>query len=226
MRRTIRFIKDLGLNESLADIMKIQLDFLSKTYPEIKQHQEHILNIINLEDKRYLKTVSKGRELVKRSVKKLKKKNKDEMPFEILKELYESHGIPPETAKEIAEKMGFKVNVPDNFYTLVANEHELEAQEEKTEIELNFPPTDLLFYENPYETEFEAHIIGTYENNVILDQTFFYPEGGGQPSDTGYLKIRGEKIKVYHAEKIDNIVLHSVNEEDIEKVHPYKGQII
>lgn len=226
LRRTIRFIKDLGLEQSLADIMKIQLDFLRKTYPEIKHHQDHILNVINLEDKRYLKTVSKGRELVKRSVKKLKKKNIDGMPFESLKELYESHGMPPETAKEIAEKMDFKVNVPDNFYTLVANEHEQEAQEEKAEIELDFPATDLLFYEKPYDTEFEAHVLGTYENNVILDQTIFYPEGGGQPSDIGFLSIRGEKIKVLHAEKAGNVVLHRVNEEDIEKVHPYKGQII
>ena len=226
LRRTIRFIKDLGLEESLADIMKIQLDFLSKTYPEIRQHQDHILNVINLEDKRYLKTVSKGRELVKRSIKKLRKKNKDEIPFDTLKELYESHGIPPETTKEISEKMDFKVNVPDNFYTLIANEHEEEAQEEKEEIELDFPATDLLFYEKPYETEFEAHVIGTYENNVILDQTIFYPEGGGQPSDIGFLQIRGEKIRVLHAEKVNNTVLHRVTEEDIEKVHPYKGQII
>lgn len=226
LRRTIRFIKDLGLKESLADIMKIQLDFLSKTYPEIKQHQNHILNIITLEDKRYLKTVSKGRELVKRSIKKLRKKNENEMPFETLKELYESHGIPPETAKEIAEKMDFKVNVPDNFYTLVANEHTEEEKAEKAEIELDFPATDLLFYENPYETEFEAHVIGTYENDIILDQTIFYPEGGGQPSDIGYLEIRGEKIDVLHAEKAGNVVLHTVKEEDIEKAHPYKGQII
>ena len=226
LRRTIRFIKDLGLEESLADIMKIQLDFLSKTYPEIRQHQDHILNVINLEDKRYLKTVSKGRDLVKRSVKKLRWKNENEMPFENLKELYESHGMPPETAKEIAEKMDFKVNVPDNFYTLIANEHEEEAQEEKNGIELDFPATDLMFYEKPESTKFEAHIIGIYENNVILDQTLFYPEGGGQPSDIGFLSIRGEKIKVFHAEKVDNIVLHRVNEEDIEKGHPYKGQII
>jgi alanyl-tRNA synthetase len=226
LRRTIRFIKDLGLEQSLADIMKIQLDFLSKTYPEIRQHQDHILNIITLEDKRYLKTVSKGRDLVKRSIKKLRKKNENEMPFETLKELYESHGIPPETANEIAEKMDFKVNVPDNFYTLVANEHEEEAQEEKVEVELDFPATDLLFYKKPQETEFEAHVLGTYQNNVILDQTLFYPEGGGQPSDIGYLEIRGENIKVSHAEKADNTVLHRIAEEDIEKVHPYKGQII
>ncbi len=226
LRRTIRFIKELELKESLADIMKIQLNFLSKTYPEIRQSQDHIINVINLEDKRYDKTVSKGRELVKRSIKKLRKKNKTEMPFETLKELYESHGIPPETTKEISEKMEFEVKVPDNFYTLVAAEHEEEVQEEKAEIELEFPATDLLFYKNPFDTQFEAHVLGTYENNVILDQTVFYPEGGGQPSDIGYLEIRGEKIKVLHAEKVNNTVLHRVAEEDIEKVHPYKGQII
>lgn len=226
LRRTIRFIKELGLKESLADIMRIQLDFLSKTYPEIRQSQDHIINVINLEDKRYDKTVSKGRELVKRSIKKLRKKNKTEMPFETLKELYESHGIPPETTKEISEMMEFEVKVPDNFYTLVAAEHEEEAQEEKAEIELEFPATDLLFYKKPFDTQFEAHVLGTYENNIILDQTVFYPEGGGQPSDIGYLEIRGEKIKVLHAEKVNNTVLHRVAEEDIEKVHPYKGQII
>ncbi|OEC85657.1 MULTISPECIES: alanine--tRNA ligase [Methanobacterium] len=226
LRRTIRFIKELGLKESLADIMKIQLDFLSKTYPEIRQSQDHIINVINLEDKRYDKTVSKGRELVKRSIKKLRKKNKTEMPFETLKELYESHGIPPETTKEISEKMEFEVKVPDNFYTLVAAEHEEEVQEEKAEIELEFPATDLLFYQKPFDTQFEAHVLGTYENNVILDQTVFYPEGGGQPSDIGYLEIRGEKIKVLHAEKVNNTVLHRVAEDDIEKVHPYKGQVI
>ena len=37
LRRTIRFMKDLELKESLCDIMKIQLDFLSRTYPEIKR---------------------------------------------------------------------------------------------------------------------------------------------------------------------------------------------
>ncbi|HEX3014688.1 MAG TPA: alanine--tRNA ligase, partial [Methanobacterium sp.] len=226
LRRTIRFIKELGLKESLADIMKIQLDFLSKTYPEIRQSQDQILNIIILEDKRYDKTVSKGRELVKRSIKKLRKNNKTEMPFETLKELYESHGIPPETTKEISEKMEFEVKIPDNFYTLVAAEHEEEAQEEKVEIEFEFPATDLLFYKKPFDTQFEAHVLGTYENNVILDQTVFYPEGGGQPSDIGYLEIRGEKIKVLHAEKVNDTVLHRVAEEDIEKVHPYKGQVI
>lgn len=49
-----------------------------------------------------------------------------------------------------------------------------------------------LYYENPYEKEFVANIIDIIEedNNfhILLDKTYFYPEGGGQPSDTGYIE--------------------------------------
>ncbi len=226
LRRTIRFIKDLNLNESLTDIMGLQLEFLSKTYPEIKYHQHHINSIINLENKRYYKTISKGKNLVQNMIKNLKKDKKNEIPLDTLIKLYDSHGIPPETINEISKENNFNSKIPDNFYTLVAAEHSEEVQKEKPEIKLDFPATDLLFYENPVQTEFKAHIIGIYENNVILDQTLFYPEGGGQPSDVGYFKIRGEKINILHTEKIEDTVLHRVNEEDIKKVHPFRGQII
>lgn len=66
LRRTIRFIKKLGLRESLGDIMNIQLNFLSQTYPEIRNHQEHILRVIELEEKRYQKTIRKGHQMVKK----------------------------------------------------------------------------------------------------------------------------------------------------------------
>ncbi len=223
IRRTIRFMKDLGLSDSLADIMKIQLDFLSKTYPEIRVHQDHILKIIDLEDKRYRKTISKGSQLVKKSIKYLKRDKKDELPLDMLIKLYDSHGIPPETTKEISEKESFKVNVPDNFYTLVATEHSEEIQKDKGEIELNFPKTQLLFYDEPHEIEFDAQILGFYENNVILDGTLFYPEGGGQPSDIGFLEIEDHKIRVLHAEKLNDIVLHKIAESEIDKLIPYEG---
>lgn len=226
LRRTIRFMKDLNLEESLGNIMKIQLDFLSKTYPEIKEQQNHIINVVNLEEIRYSKTISKGKQLVKKSIKDLKKENKDKIPVEMLIKLYDSHGMPPETIEEIAEAENFKAAVPDNFYTLVAEEHSEESVEEKGEIELNFPETDLIFYNNPYKTEFEAGIIGFYENNVILDRTIFYPEGGGQPSDVGFIGVKGNKMNkfpVLHAEKVQGVVLHKMDHEDIEKLKPYIG---
>ncbi len=228
LRRTIRFMNDLKLQESLGDIMKIQLDFLSRTYPEIKEQQNHILNVVNLEEKRYGKTVSKGRQLVKKSINDLKKENINEIPVEMLIKLYDSHGMPPETIEEIAESENFKAAVPDNFYTLVAEEHAAEAVEEKTELELSFPETDLIFYDKPYKKEFEAGIIGFQENNLILDRTLFYPEGGGQPSDVGFIGIKGnkDKFRVLHAEKVQDIVLHRMDDADIEKLKSYSGSRI
>ena len=229
LRRTIRFMKDLELKESLCDIMKIQLDFLSRTYPEIKDQQNHILNVVTLEEKRYGKTVSKGRQLVKKSIKDLKKENKDEIPVEMLIKLYDSHGMPPETIEEIAISEKFKAAVPDNFYTLVAEEHAEEVVEQKKIVELNFPETDLIFYDKPHKTEFEAGIIGFHENNVILDRTIFYPEGGGQPSDVGFIRVKGnkmDKFPVTHAEKVQGIVLHRMDQEDIAKLKPFKGSRI
>lgn len=254
LRRTIRFMKELEMKESLSYIMEIQLDFLSKFYPEIKDSQDHIMNIIILEEDRYAKTIDKGNRIVKRTIKNLKKQNKDLMPIETLIDLYDANGMPPETVKEIAESIydesEFKVNIPDNFFTLVANQHTEEEIISDSELKLDYPPTDLLFYDNFHISNFEAEILdiiekkynkkynneGNKEDNkedrkennssnidkknqfsIILDQTAFYPEGGGQPSDIGYLTIKGKKIEVIHAEKIGDVVLHNVLvDEDID----------
>jgi alanyl-tRNA synthetase len=227
LRRTLRFMNDLKLKESLSDIMDIQLDFLSKTYPEIRHSQDHIMNVIDLEESRYHKTIKKGRNLVKKSIKYLKKENKTEMPPDMLIKMYDSHGIPPETIEEIAKASDFKVNVPDNFYTLVAAEHEEEAVEEKPQIELDFPETELMFYDEPERKEFTAKILGFHENNVILNRTVFYPEGGGQPSDVGFLELKeldkSLKFRVLHAEKVQNVVLHRLDEKDIETLKKHVG---
>ncbi|WP_394357541.1 alanine--tRNA ligase [Methanobacterium aggregans] len=223
LRRTVRFMNDLKLKESLSEMMDMQLDFLSKTYPEIKNSQEHISNIINLEEKRYGKTTSKGTKLVQKSIKYLKKENKTEIPVDMLIKLYDSHGIPPESIEEIAVAENFSAAVPDNFYTLVAAEHEEETVEEKAQIELNFPETELMFYDEPEKRDFQAELLGFHETSAVLDRTEFYPEGGGQPSDIGFLRVGDDKFRVLHAEKVQNVVLHKLSDEDAEKFKAFTG---
>ncbi len=63
-----------------------------------------------------------------------------------------------------------------------------------------------LFYQNPYQAEFEAKVVEVSGNNVVLDQTCFFPQGGGQVGDTGELNgvrvtdtIKSEdKKKIFH----------------------------
>ncbi|MCQ2970345.1 MAG: alanine--tRNA ligase [archaeon] len=215
LRRTIRFMKDLNMKESLADIMAIQLDFLSKFYPEIRDSEQHIMNIITLEEERYASTVKKGKSIVKRSIKRLKKEGKNEMPLDMLIDLYDAHGIPPETVVEMAGN-DVIVNVPDNFFTQVAGAHEKDVSNKKSTLKVNFPETELLFYKDFYQQEFEAEVLGIIEKDgnqcLIFDKTTFYPEGGGQPSDIGEVSIEGNVLNVTHAEKVDNVVLHHVDE--------------
>lgn len=155
LRRTIRFMKELNMKESLAEVMGIQLEFLTKFYPEIKDSEDHIMNIISLEEERYQSTIKKGTSIVKRSIKRLKKEGKTEMPLDMLMDLYDAHGIPPETVVEIAGD-NFTVNVPDNFFTLVAGAHEKDTSNKKESFEIDYPETDLLFYKDFNQKEFEA----------------------------------------------------------------------
>ena len=214
LRRTIRFMKDLNMKESLADVMAIQLDFLSKFYPEIRNSEQHIMNIIALEEERYATTVKKGKSIVKRSIKRLKKEGKSEMPLEMLIDLYDAHGIPPETVVEMAGD-NFTVNVPDNFFTQVAGAHEKDTADKKDTFKVDYSETDLLFYKDFYQKDFEAEVLGlVVKDNVqclIFDKTTFYPEGGGQPSDIGEVSIDGNSFKITYAEKINNVVLHHVD---------------
>ncbi|HIH35791.1 MAG TPA: alanine--tRNA ligase [Methanosphaera sp.] len=228
LRRTVKYMNELGLKESLSDIMKIQLDFLSQTYPEIKDNAAHILNITDLEEERYHTTLTKGKNLVKRSIDKLKKDNITSFPTDMLINFYDSNGIPPETVESICNDYNFDANIPDNFYTQIAAAHEEEDEEEVEPLELDYPQTYLAFYDDLTQRDFKAKVLGVEDSNkIILDQTIYYPEGGGQPSDEGTItRADGRVINITYAEKVDGVVLHHVAKEDVDKLDAIEGEEI
>lgn len=64
--------------------------------------------------------------------------------------------------------------------------------------------TELLFRDDAYATEFEAVVTAASPGRVVLDRTLFYPEGGGQPGDTGLLTLPdGRELKITDARKGD-----------------------
>jgi misacylated tRNA(Ala) deacylase len=70
--------------------------------------------------------------------------------------------------------------------------------------------TDLLYHTDSYLQNFDAEIIGLEEeqNAVILNRTAFYPGGGGQPADSGYIEMLGERINVKRAKRDAGEILH------------------
>ena len=71
--------------------------------------------------------------------------------------------------------------------------------------------TDLLFLRDAYQTEFEATVVEINESEIALDQTCFYPTGGGQPHDTGTLIIDGASYQVSKVRKDGDLVWHTID---------------
>ena len=67
---------------------------------------------------------------------------------------------------------------------------------------------DTLFYQDQYRTEFDAKVLSCMEDKkgyaVVLDQTVFYPEGGGQPADHGYLN----DVRVIDVKEKNDVIIH------------------
>jgi misacylated tRNA(Ala) deacylase len=72
--------------------------------------------------------------------------------------------------------------------------------------------TTLLYQTDSYTKEFEARVLAheTEMHAIILDQTAFYPGGGGQPADTGYLSLAGSRYRISRVKKAGEQVLHLV----------------
>jgi alanyl-tRNA synthetase len=219
IRRTYRLLLELGIQEKLLDIVDAQIELWSKDFTHLKEVQNEILNILSVEQKKYVQTLDRGRRLTKRLVQEFKIKGISHLPQESLVQLYESHGLTPEFVAETVEKMGIRINIPENFYTLVAVQHVKASpkvdQETTKDLEIEFsgiPPTRTLYYEDAYIREFEAKVQKVFNNQyVVLDQTAFYPEGGGQPADNGILKFNGFKTDILAVQKIGNVIVHVVN---------------
>ncbi len=72
--------------------------------------------------------------------------------------------------------------------------------------------TELLYQTDSYLREFDAQVTGVDMENhaIILDQTAFYPGGGGQPADAGILKVEDQMFRVNKAKKAGDQVLHFI----------------
>jgi alanyl-tRNA synthetase len=234
-RRIYRLLRILKIPDRLYDIMDMQIKLWSKDFPQIKEMQNEIIEMVKVEEEKFEETIKRGQGMVKRISDELKEKGKKEIPAETLTELYDSHGLPPEIVKQAAENENMKVEIPDNFYTLIAQRHMQVSKpvEEKnvTEERLKklvekIPPTELLYYQDQYMKNFEAKVLKVAEKEfVILDKTCFFPEGGGQPPDAGFLEFDAKNAEVTDVQKIANVIVHKVKGHVPEEGKTVKGEI-
>ncbi len=214
VRRALREMSQLGIEEKLSEIVALQVDYFSKDFPDLKENKDEILKLVDVEQDKYHETLVKGKSIVKRLEESLHKEGKGISDAELI-ELYDSHGLNPEVVAEFANS---KVDVPDDFYKRVAARHaktkDIEEVIAGVQLPKDLPATKQLFFKDPYKYKFRAKVLAIVNDLVVLDKTCFYAESGGQESDTGTMK----DMKVVHVDKIGNVVVHKVEGEMQAKV--------
>ncbi len=221
LRRTKRLVDNVGVDAPLDELVDMQAERLGY------ENRDTIRDIVRTEERKYRETLERGSRRVEQIAEEYADAE-EPIPVETLIELYDSHGIQPDMVAEIAEDHGARTEVPDDFYSLVAQRHEgegaSEAAAERDERLADLPETDKLYYDEPERFEFEAVVLDVFDReegyDVVLDQTMFYPEGGGQPADHGTLSDDDATAEVTDVQVRDGVVLHRTDE------NPGKGDIV
>jgi len=225
LRRTQRLLEDVDADADLEELVDRQATRLGY------ESRETIREIVRAEAAKYERTLERGGRKV-RHVAEEYAEHGDPIPASQLVEFYDSHGIQPDMVREIAAEVGATVDEPDDFYSLVASRHDsgsaFGASDGADERLGDLPETERLFYDDQYRTEFEAVVLDVFERDVdgepsydvVLDQTMFYPEGGGQPADRGTLSTEDKTVPVRDVQVRDGVVLHRTDED------PGKGEFV
>jgi alanyl-tRNA synthetase len=211
VRKTARVLDRLNVNSLLLDMVSWEVDYWSRDFPVLKELKDSILRLVEIELKKYRRSVEEGVKHVESLV-----KESGSVSVEKLIELYDSHGVTPEQVADVFSKKGVEIRIPEDFYSMIASRHKQPkslGEGEGVTLDLDektFPETLKFYYENPDLLELEARVLGVFEDKVILDQTVFYPEGGGQPADNGRLIFSGKEALVKDVKNLNNRIIHFI----------------
>lgn len=220
IRRAIRHGHKLGLSEPFFYKLVAPLtEVMSDAYPELIKAQKQIEKVLQQEEQQFALTLSQGIKIFEQEITQLKNKI---IPGEVVFRLYDTYGFPPDLTNDIARERGLTLDYV-GFDHAMTKQRELSQQASKFEIDYNVAipfsgETEFtgyekfsdqgvvmaLFSENKLVDSISAGTRGA----VILDQTPFYAESGGQIGDKGRLVFENGIFHVYDTQKQGLLHVH------------------
>ena len=222
LRRAIRYgYSFLGFEKPFMNALVSALILsLGDAFPELKTQHKLIERVIKQEEESFLRTLAHGIELLQGHLKGMRAG--DTLSGKTAFALYDTFGFPFDLTALMASESGMIVD--EEGFTL-----ELEGQKSRSRkagkvsaedwVEITASPvtTEFIGYDH---TSCSCKILryrkvdakGEIFYQVVLDQTPFYPEGGGQVGDTGRLISGGNQTDVIDTKKENNLIVHTLTE--------------
>lgn len=223
LRRAIRYgYQTLNLKESfLADLSILLSEIMGDAFPEIRQQQELIYKVIKEEETSFFRTLEQGLRRIDSVIATVKKANKNTIDGTVVFELYDTFGFPLDLTSLIARENNLLVD-EQGF------EAELEKQKNRSRKATAIETEDWTIIREDNVEEFVGYdLLSTSVKivkfrkvtqkkkefyQVVFNLTPFYPEGGGQVGDTGYIESNEGKSSIFDTKKENNLIVHMMKE--------------
>lgn len=219
LRRAVRYgYQTLGLKEPFLSGLSIVLGkAMGDAFSELVKQKDIIEKVIFEEENSFFRTLDQGLKLIDKLISETKNQGKSVVDGPAVFELYDTFGFPLDLTSLIARENGLSVD-EEGF------NRELDKQKERSRAATSIETDDWVQVHPDQETEFigydftEAHVkIVKYRKvtqkqktfyQLVLDQTPFYPEGGGQVGDSGLLRAGDSRCTVFDTKKENNLIVH------------------
>jgi len=206
LRRAIKHGKTLGINKPfLFELVDAVMLAMGSFYTYLEDNKELVKKVIRIEEEKFLETLDKGEKILEEMIEKSEGKLSGKDAFT----LYDTYGFPLELTVELCETHKIEVD-QDGFVK------EMEAQKERArsarkniasmggqnEEYLTFKEEDTF---TGYETiTQETTVLKSFEAGVVLKETPFYAESGGQVADKGNIQFGNVEYEVQDVQKLPN----------------------
>ena len=220
LRRAVRYAYTfLGQKESfLFRLVPVLVQEMGGAFPELSAQRELITKVIKEEEESFLRTLSNGISMLSSAIEAVKAAGKTELDGTQAFRLFDTYGFPLDLTELICRESG--VTVDEKQFDV-----EMQKQKERARnaaaVEngdwIEVRPGEQQFVGYDY-TEYECHILRyrkvTQKKNtyfeLVLDNTPFYGEMGGQVGDTGVLVNEEETITITDTKRENNQSVHIV----------------